>query len=143
MSVPEAKRRQGKLEVLIKAEAVAVYTIKILANKNKFDPRYDAWLGNDINLTAKAIFENCRIANSLRVVKPVTQDIDLDAKEARRKLQTQAIMECEKLLTNIDLAYGVYHLSAKRVLYWKKITKEAKSYIKKWRDADTKRYDSS
>lgn len=143
MSVPEEKRRQGKLEVLVKALNVATYTNKILANQKKFDPQYNEVLWNDLKKVAHSIYRNCRIANDLRVMKPVSHEIDHEAKEARKRLQTQAIQDCQELLILIDMAYGTYHLTSKRVAYWGKITKEAREYIKKWREADRKRYDSS
>ena len=80
------------------------------------------------------------MANDLRVMKPVSQEIDQEAREARYRLQTKAIQDCNELLVLIDMAYGTYHLSAKRIEYWGRITKEAREYIKKWRDADKRRY---
>lgn len=143
MSVPEEKRHQGRLEVLVKALEVANYTNGILANKKKFPAEFDEVLGNDLKRNAQAIYRNCRLANDIRVVKPVTGEIDQEAREARYRLQTSAIQACTELLICIDMAYGTYHLTAQRVRYWGKITKEARDYIRKWRTADKKRYDSS
>jgi len=143
MSVPQEKRKEGRLVVLVKALEVANYTNGILANKKKFPVELDEVLGNDIKRNGQAIYRNCRLANDLRVQKPVTGEIDEEAKEARYRLQTNAIQACTELLICIDMAYGTYHLSAKRVAYWGKITKEARDYIRKWRTADKKRYDSS
>ena len=143
MSVPAEKRREGKLVVLVKALDVANYTNGILANKKKFPVELDEVLGNDIKRHGQAIYRNCRLANDLRVQKPVTREIDPEAREARYRLQTNAIQECTELLICIDMAYGTYHLPAKRVAHWGRITKEARDYIRKWRDADKKRYDSS
>lgn len=143
MTVPERQRRTGKLEVLVKALAVANYTNEILANKKKFPVELDEVLGNDIKKHGQAIYRNCRLANDLRVQKPVTGEIDPEAREARLRLQTAAIQECTELLICIDMAYGTYHLTAKRVEHWGRITKEARDYIRKWRAADKKRYDSS
>ena len=143
MSVPEMKRKQSQLEVLVKALNVANYTNRILANKKKFPEEFDSILGDDIRKTGQSIYRNCRLANDLRVKKPVTQEIDEEAKEARYRLQTKAIQDCGELLILIDMAYGTYHLSARRVEYWGKIIKEAREYIRKWRAADKKRYDSS
>lgn len=143
MSVPEEKRKEGRLTVLVKALEVANYTNNILANRKKFPVELDEVLGNDIKRNGQAIYRNCRLANDLRVQKPVTGQIDEEAKEARLRLQTNAIQACTELLICIEMAYGTYHLSAKRVAYWGKITKEARDYIRKWRDADKKRYNSS
>ena len=143
MSVPEGQRKQSRLEVLVKALEVATYTNQILANKKKFDPMYDDVLGNKIRDAGQNIYRYARSANDLRVQKPVTQQIDPEAKEARYRLQTKAIQECGELLVLIDMAYGTYHLSAKRVEHWGRLTKTARDYLRKWREADKKRYDSS
>ncbi len=143
MSVPEEKRRHGKLEVLVKARNVATYTNDILANEKKFDPKYKDVLGNKLLDTGQNIYVYCRLANDLRVTKPVTGEIIPEAREARQNFQTQAIQKCQELLIYIEMAHVNYHLSSKRVAYWGKITKEAREYIKKWREADKRRYDSS
>ena len=129
--------------VLVKALEVANYTNGILANKKKFPAELDEVLGNDIKRNGQAIYRNCKLANDLRVQKPVTGEIDPEAKEARYRFQTQAIQACTELLICIDMAYGTYHLPARRVAHWGKMTKEARDYIRKWRNADKKRYDSS
>lgn len=143
MTVPAEKRKEGRLAVLVKALEVANYTNQILANKKKFPVEFDDVLGNDIKRHGQAIYRNCKLANDLRVQKPVTGEIDDEAKEARYRLQTNALQACTELLIDIDMAYGTYHLPAKRVAYWGKITREAREYIKKWRAADKKRFDSS
>lgn len=143
MTVPAEKRKEGRLVVIVKALNVATYTNQILANKKKFPAELDEVLGNDIKRHGQAIYRNCRLANDIRVQKPVTGQMDPEAREARYRLQTKAIQECTELLICIDMAYGTYHLPAKRVAHWGKITKEARDYIRKWRDADKKRYDSS
>lgn len=140
MSVPEKQRKQGRLEVLVRALEVANYTNGILANRKKFPEEYDHVLGDDLKRTGQSIYRNCRLANDLRVSKPITGEIDVEAREARNRLQTKAIQDCSELLILIDMAYGTYHLSAKRVAYWGRITKEARDYIRKWRTADSKRY---
>ncbi len=143
MTVPAEKRKEGRLAVLVKALEVANYTNQILANKKKFPVEFDDVLGNDIKRHGQAIYRNCKLANDLRVQKPVTGEIDEEAKEARYRLQTNALQACTELLIDIDMAYGTYHLPAKRVAYWGKITRETREYIKKWRAADKKRFDSS
>ena len=143
MTVPQDKRKEGRLVVLVKALEVANYTNQILANKKKFPAELDEVLGNDIKKHGQAIYRNCKLANDLRVQKPVTGVIDEEAREARYRLQKNAIQACTELLIDIDMAFGTYHLPAKRVAHWGKITKEARDYIRKWHAADKKRYDSS
>lgn len=140
MSVPVSQRKESKLEVLIKALAVANYTNGILANRKKFPEEYDHVLGDDLKRAGQGIYRYCRQANNLRAIKPVSQKIDPEAREARYRLQTKALENCNELLVLIDMAYGTYHLSSKRVEYWSRLTRDARELIRKWRAADVKRY---
>ena len=133
MSVPQEKRRKSKLEVIVKALAVVSHTNKILRNKKKFDPEFDWILGNDLRLTARAIHRHAWSSNNLRVT-------DKETYLARKKLQTQAIQDCNELLVLIEEAGPTYHLEASRVSYWGKITLEARELLRAWRAADAKRY---
>lgn len=53
MSVNESERGKGKFDVLIKANDLAVYTIRITKNPKIFLPEYQTALTNDIIHTAK------------------------------------------------------------------------------------------
>lgn len=53
MAVPESKRGTGKFDVLIKANDLTVYTIRITKNPNTFAPEYQTALTDDIIRTAK------------------------------------------------------------------------------------------
>lgn len=44
MSVPEPERHKGRLEVHVKAQALAAYTAMILKNPKVFDPEIDTEL---------------------------------------------------------------------------------------------------
>ncbi len=52
MSVNESERGRGKFDVLIKANDLAVYTIRITKNPKVFLPEYQTALANDIIHTA-------------------------------------------------------------------------------------------
>ncbi len=67
MSVPETKRRTGKLEVLVKVLEVTKYTNLKLSNQKKCDPKFDYVLGDDIKKTSRDIYRHCWGANSIRV----------------------------------------------------------------------------
>lgn len=133
MSVPETKRRTGKLEVLVKVLEVTKYTNLKLSNQKKCDPKFDYVLGDDIKKTSRDIYRHCWGANSIRVTDKSTRD-------ARKKLQQQAVQDCNELLMLIDMAQATYHFSSKSVEYWGRITIVARDSIRKWRDADNKRY---
>lgn len=67
MSVNESERGKGKFDVLIKANDLAVYTIRITKNPKVFLPEYQTALTNDIVHTAKEIFTKAWTANNIRV----------------------------------------------------------------------------
>ena len=41
MSVPAGQRKENRLEVVMQARELAVYTLRITSNKNVFIPDYD------------------------------------------------------------------------------------------------------
>jgi hypothetical protein len=53
VSVNESERGKGKFDVLIKANDLAVYTIRITKNPKIFLPEYQTALTNDIIHTAR------------------------------------------------------------------------------------------
>ena len=67
MSVNESERGKGKFDVLIKANDLAVYTIRITKNPKIFLPEHQTALTNDIIHTAKEIFTKAWTANNIRV----------------------------------------------------------------------------
>ena len=111
MSVPLNKRTQGKLDVIIKANALCKYTLTITANEKKFDPKFQRSLTDKINDTAISIFIDCFTANNVYVNSAE------DAKE-RDCLQERAARSCNDLLALIQIAKSVYHLETKRVQHW-------------------------
>ena len=134
MSVPESRRGHGKFEVLVKANDLAVYTIRIASNPKTFDVKYQTALADDIIRTAKDIYIKCKTANDIRVGE------DPYKAQMRKRLQESAIIDCCTLLALMDMAKRVYHLSAKRLKYWGKMTIEVRDMIRRWKDSDSKRY---
>lgn len=134
MSVPVGERGEGKLEVIVMAQKLATYTIKITKNKKVFTPEYNDAITADIIHTAKDIFVSCWEANNIRVNKNPER-----AKE-RLKLQEYAAQQCNNLLTLIQLAQPIFHLTGKRVRYWSIMTLGTRMHIRKWNETDRKRY---
>lgn len=112
MSVNESERGKGKFDVLIKANDLAVYTIRITKNPKIFLPEYQTALTNDIIHTAKEIFTKAWTANNIRVGDEPRNWLE------RKKLQQEAARECNNLLAFIQMAKPLYHLTSKRVKYW-------------------------
>ena len=137
MSVPEEKRKPGKLEVIIKALDLATYTIQITSNEKVFDPKYRAAVTNDLVTHAKEIYLICWTANNIRVTS------DEETYKERKRLQDKAIIECTTFLGLLDIAKKVFHLETKRVTYWGNKIINCRKLIRAWRDSDKKRYDTS
>ena len=133
MSVPETERGKGKFDVLIKANDLATYTIRITKNPKVFLPEYQTALTDDIIRAAKNVFINAWTANNIRVV-------ERDDWAERKRLQEQAAQECNNLLALIQIAKPVYHLKAKRVKYWGQKIIDARNAIRDWKAGDNKRY---
>lgn len=130
----ELVERIAAAEVLIKANDLAVYTIRITKNPKIFLPEYQTALTNDIIHTAKEIFTKAWTANNIRVGDEPRNWL------ARKKLQQEAARECNNLLALIQMAKPLYHLTSKRVKYWGQKTIEVRQALRDWNAGDTKRY---
>jgi len=133
MSVPVNQRSQGKLEVCVKALDLASYTLKITANRKIFAEELQRSLTDKITGTALDIWTNVWTANNVLV----KEEGDLDE---RLRLQQEAARLCNILLSLIELAGKVFHLTSKRVAYWTGKTVEVRNLIRAWRESDRKRY---
>ena len=133
MSVPVNQRSHGKLEAAVKARDLASYTLKTTANKKIFAEEYQEALTDRIIASAITIHTKCWSANNVLVNS--REDM------ARRlALQEEAAIECNNLLSLIELAQPVFHLTSKRVVYWSQKTVEVRGLIRGWRDSDRRRY---
>lgn len=67
MSVPSGKRKDSKMEVVVKGRELAAYTLKITSNQNVFISDYDICVKSKIQNTAMDIFLNIMDANNIKV----------------------------------------------------------------------------
>lgn len=134
VAVPESKRGVGKFDVLIKANDLTVYTIRITKNPNTFAPEYQTALTDDIIRTAKDIYVKCWTANNIKVGE------DAEKWKERKRLQEEAARDCNNLLALIQIAKPLFHLETRRVKHWGKKTIEVRNRIRDWKDGDSRRY---
>lgn len=125
-------RGEGKFDTLTKALRLASYTTDITDNKKVFTPDHEKTTEKIVNL-AWNIYHRARIANDIRVE-------NADDLMERRKLQNQAIAECDQLLTAIQIAKRVFHLRLKRINFWGEMVEEVKNHLRKWRESDADRF---
>lgn len=134
MSVAEPLRHKGRLEVHIKAQFLAVYTSKILANENIFDPNVDRALIERIRECAYDIYIKSWQANKIRAE---TNEVN---RAMRYKLQEEAILLCDEIHACIGIAKSVYHLRQRRMKYWSSLITEVRKLIQAWKESDADRY---
>lgn len=134
MSVPQGERSHAKLEVMVKAQDLLIYTLQITKNKKVFTEEFQAPVTDEIIKTAQSIFYDAWEANNIRVAG------NPDAWRERRTLQQRAARKCNRLLAQMQVAQRVLHFKTKRLKYWGGKTIEVRNLLRAWCDADQKRY---
>lgn len=133
MSVPVNQRTHGKLEACVKAHDLCCYTLQITANKKIFMTQYQEALTNRIIEAAVTIHTLCWSANNIKV------DSEYDYNE-RIRYQDKAAIQCNVLLSLIEIAKTIFHLETRRVTYWSGLVIDTRNLIRGWRSSDKKRY---
>lgn len=135
MSVNKGKRKtqKSKLQVLVMTKGLASYTIRICKNQKVFLVECNTAITNDIVHIATMIHVYAWNANNIKVK-------NAEQANQRRNLQNKAVVLCNNLLPLIQIAQEVFHLKTKRVKFWSKKVIAVREMLKKWRDADRRRY---
>ena len=133
MSVPVNQRSEGKLEACLKAHDLCCYTIQITSNPKNFPEKYQHSLTDKIVAAAIDIHTLAWSANNVYVNSK--EDF-----QRRIALQEEAAIKCNVLISLIEVAHRVYHLSSKRVFFWTGKAVETRNLIRGWRDSDRRRY---
>lgn len=92
MSVPEPLRHKGRLEVHVKGQFLASYTIKILGNEKVFSPEVDGELVRRIKNCAIDIYVKSWSANKINA------ETNAVNREMRYRLQREAWLLCSEML---------------------------------------------
>ena len=132
MAVHKDERVQGKLELSTLACNHALYVIKITRNKKHFSEEYSD-IAASLTQMSMSIFHHIWAANAIPVENQMTYNI-------RAKHQELAITTCTTLLADITLSRRLFHLSSKRVTYWKGLVVEIRNKARAWKRSDAKRY---
>lgn len=134
MSVTEPQRHKGRLEVHVKAQALAAYTADILKNEKIFNPAVDKALIERMRRCSEDIYIKLWQANKINAE---TNSVN---REMRYRLQEEAILLCDELHACIGIAKNVYHLRQKRMKYWSGCILEVRKLAQAWKESDVKRY---
>ena len=135
MSVIKAKRSEGKLQVLIQANNLCVYTVQICKNE-KYFPKRDRWIMTQ-HIVREALDVLCCIKRANAVNVATWEDY-----KYRRAQQVEAYSHAEALLTLLDVAYITLCIESQRIEFWTGQIISVENLLKKWRESDRKRYKS-
>lgn len=135
MSVIKAKRSEGKLQVLIQANNLCVYTVQICKNE-KYFPKRDRWI-----MTQHIVHEALDVLCCIKRANAVNVATWEDSKY-RRAQQVEAYSHAEALLTLLDVAYITLCIESQRIEFWTGQIISVENLLKKWRESDRKRYKS-
>ena len=117
------------LKVIVKAKELAIHTVRITSNCNKFPKKYRFTLCDRMQTKAMAIYELLLEANRTLLSNKVT----------RSELQTKAIMNCDQLLFYIEMCLELDIIQANSAEYWSKLVSDIKFMTIKWRTKDKER----
>lgn len=134
LSVVEPARHKGRMEVHVKAQALAAYTALILKNPKVFDPEVDTELVNRIRNCAYDIYAKSWSANKIKA------DTNKINREMRYRTQEEAIRLCDEMLAYIGIAKAVFHLRKKRMKYWSGMIMNVRALLQAWKESDVTRY---
>lgn len=133
MSVPKGQQEDGKLLINELARDHVVYVLQITSNEKVFLPKYQTALTNEIIHSAMMIHKLTWSANNVLV----------NSREhyyTRRDYQERAAIECNNLLSMIDIAKPLFKLDARRCTYWGNKVIEIRNKTRNWIESDAKRY---
>ena len=138
MSVVTGKRSQGKLQVLLLASNLSVYTLKVCKNEKVFPKAY-RWL-----LTQKIVEETIEAQNCIRRANS-TKLPDKDSEEGRQAYyyrysqQRTAYAHYESILGMLDLAFNTLPIETSRIEYWTGCIVEIEEKLRAWTKSDKQR----
>ena len=123
------KQENNDLKVVIKAKEMAVHTIKITSNCNKFPKKYRFTLCDRMQNKSMNIYELLLEANRTH----------LSNIASRNELQTKAILNCNELLFYIEMCLQLNIIESNSAEYWSKLVSDIKFMTIAWRTKDKER----
>ncbi len=123
------KQENNELKVVIKAKEMAVHTIKLTSNCNKFPKKYRFTLCDRMQNKSMNIYEFLLEANRTH----------LSSIRLRSELQTKAILNCDELLFYIEMCLQLNIIESNSAEYWSKLVSDIKFMTIAWRTKDKER----
>lgn len=125
MSVPKSKRAHSDLIVLVKANELADYTIKLCSKESNFPKRYRWCFTVKIVDCVIDITANIAKANSIRADEEVL-------KRKRKDYQQKALDNSFALQNYINLSYKMFSIEGNSIEFWTKLLHETQEVLKSW-----------
>lgn len=104
MSVPVSHRSENKLEVAMCSRELCTYTLHITSNDKIFVPQHYETLTSKLQSLAINIHDGVWRALNTKVTS-------IEKFYERKQLQINAINDCNSLLSLINIAHRLFHLS--------------------------------
>lgn len=111
------------------------HTLRNCKNPHIFLPEYKDTVTDRITGLAEDIYMNAFSANKIRVRENVPSDW-----EEREAKQKTAILKCDEMVAQINVAKRVLHLRKGKTEYWVRKITYTKSQLTKWHESDLRRY---
>lgn len=123
------KQENNELKVIIKSKELAVHTIKITSNCNKFPKKYRFTLCDRMQNKSMNIYELLLEANRTHLTNKIL----------RNDLQTKAILNCDELLFYIEMCLQLNIIQPNSAEYWSQLVSDIKFMTIAWRTKDKER----
>ena len=118
------------LQVILKAKELAVHTLRITSNANRYPKKFRFSLVDKMQNKSMEIYEVLFEANRTDI---------RDYKRERLELQTKAITYCDELLFYIEMSFELNIINSDSMAYWSKMVSDIKHMAIAWRTKDRKR----
>lgn len=121
---------EKELQVIIKAKALVVHTLRVTSNCNRYPKKFRFSLVDKMQNKAMEIYEFLHEANRT--------DLKVYRRE-RLELQTKAITYCDQLLAYIEISHELGIINVQSMGYWSKMVSDVKHLAIAWRTKDKER----
>jgi hypothetical protein len=131
MSVIKSQRGLSEMEFLNNARKLEIYTIRRCVNT--IPKRYTFYLGQHLADAATQIYANTKKANSIYPTN--AREVQI-----RREFFLKAYVECQNLVSQIEVAYELIHFETKVLEEWSELIATQINLIKGAMTKDRKRF---
>lgn len=131
MSVVKSKRGKSKFEVLIKANELAAFTIRICSNEKNFPKRY-RW-----TIASKIVDETIDICRFIRKANKRALDRAKPTEYKKRlKYQNKALGNIDSMLALMDIAYYTFNIKDEKIDNWVSMVVSLQTLLESWKKSD-------